>query len=185
MTGSRGLDAAGALCRAFDGRDVGPLAARLDDASELHVPGSSGLGGDYQGREAIIGLLQRMAAATDGTLRFEVRRSLVPHPGALRIEGWLTGTRQRRPLGATISVDVTLAGHALRSITIGCIDRSEWDAMWGRAPRCTSLNRLRTTAADRAPGLVRWTNQSAASPCHHDHHIACVAQRTDRSTKMV
>lgn len=135
MTGLMGPDAVGAFCRALDGRDVGALAARLDDASVLHVPGSSGLSGDYQGREAIVGLLQRMAAATDGTLRFEVRRSLAPHSGALRIEGWLTGTRQGRPLGATVSVDVSLAGQALRSITIGCADRSQWDAMWGRAPR--------------------------------------------------
>ena len=75
MTRRSGADAVRALCRALDGRDVGPLAAWLDDASVLRVPGFSGLAGDYQGREAIVGLLRRMAAATDGTLRFEVRRT--------------------------------------------------------------------------------------------------------------
>ena len=105
MTRRSEADAVGALCRALDGRDVGPLAARLDDASVLRVPGSSGLGGDYQGREAIVGLLRRMAAATDGTLRFEVQRTLAasarcpPHRGmALRHAGWPSG-------GTTVSVE--------------------------------------------------------------------------------
>jgi len=135
MTRQSGANAVGALCRALDGRDVGPLAVRLDDASALCVPGCSGLGGDYQGREAIIGLLRRMAAATDGTLRFEVRRSLMSRSGALRIEGQLSGKRNGRPLGASVSVDASLADQAFRSITIECADRSAWDALWGRTHR--------------------------------------------------
>lgn len=125
----------GALCRALDGRDVGPLGARLDDASLLSVPGLSGLGGNYQGHEAIVGLFRRMAAATGGTLRFEVCRSLMSSPGALRIEGRLSGTRDDHLFNATVSVDATLDGQVFRSIIIECADRSAWDALWGRARR--------------------------------------------------
>ena len=132
MTRSSRVDAVEALCRALDGRDTGPLSARLDDTSVLHVPGLSGLGGDYQGRDAIVGLLQRMTAALDRTLCFEVRRSLVPRSGTLRIEGRLSGTRAGCLHGADVSVDATLAEGTLRSITIASADRSEWDAMWMR-----------------------------------------------------
>ena len=121
------------LCLGLDGREVGPLAARLDDASVLHVPGLSGLGGDYQGSDAIVGLLRGMAAATDGTLRFEVGRSLMSRPDTLRVEGRLSGTRVGRPLSATIAVDAVLADQAFLSITLECADRSAWDAMWKRA----------------------------------------------------
>lgn len=130
-----GADAVRAWRRALDGRDVGPLTARLDDTSILHAPGFSGLGGDYQGCEAIVGPLERMTAATDGTLRFEVHHSSTSPSGALRIDGRLSGTREGRLFSATVSVDTTLADQVLRSITLGCADRAAWDALWGRAPR--------------------------------------------------
>lgn len=134
MTRRSGADGMRALCRALDGRDVGPLAAMLDDASVLRVPGCSGLGGDYQGREAIIGLLRHLAAATDGTLRYEVRCELMPHPEALRIEGRMSGTRNGSPFSATVGVDATLVCQVFQSITIECADRSTWDTVWsGRA----------------------------------------------------
>ena len=129
------VTAVAVLCRALDGRDVGPLTARLDDASVLHMPGSSGLGGNYQGHEAIVGLLQRMAAATDRTLRFGVGYITASGPDTLRIQGKLHGKRNGRPLSATVSVDATLADHVFRSITILSADRSAWDAMWGRNTR--------------------------------------------------
>ena len=128
-------DAVGALCRALDCGDLGPLAARLDDASVLRVPGYSGLGGHYQGRESIVGLLQRMAAATDGTLRFEVHGTLAPRRGALHIEGWLSGTRDGLPARMTVSMELTIAGQVFRNITIECADRPAWDALWGRERR--------------------------------------------------
>jgi hypothetical protein len=133
MTRPQDPDAVRALCRALDGRGVGPLVARLDDASVLSVPGLSGLGGDYQGREAIVGLLRRMAAATNRTLRFQAQGTLVSQRGALHIEGRLAGTRDGRLFGTTVSVDATLDGQMLRSITIECSDRSTWDTLWGRA----------------------------------------------------
>lgn len=126
-----------ALCLALDGRDVGPLTARLDDASVLHVPGFSGLGGDYQGGEAIVGFIQQMSAATDWTLRFEVRHTSTSRPSVLRIQGRLLGSRSGRPFSTTVSVDATLADQVFQGITIGCTDRSTWDALWGR-PRAHS-----------------------------------------------
>jgi hypothetical protein len=135
MTRPGGLDATRALCLALDGRDMGPLVARLDDTSMLSFPGLSGLGGDYNGREAIAGLLRRMAAATGGTLHFEVWRSLLSHPGALRIEGRLSGNRDGRQFSVAMSVDATLVDQAFQNISIDCSDRQAWDALWGRARR--------------------------------------------------
>ena len=135
MTQPQGPDAEGALWLALDGRDMGPLVARLDGASSLSFPGLSGLGGDYQGREAIVGLLRRMAAATGGTLHFEICRSLMSNLSALRIEGRLSGDRDGRPIDVAVTVDATLADKVFQTIDIDCADRSTWDTLWGRAPR--------------------------------------------------
>ena len=129
------VDAVGALCRALDCGDLGPLAARLDDASVLRVPGHSGLGGHYQGREAIVGLLQRMATTTDGTLRFEVQGTLASRRDAIHFEGWLSGTRDSRPARMAVSMEAIVYGQVFRSITIECADRLAWDALWGRERR--------------------------------------------------
>jgi hypothetical protein len=125
--------AMGALCRALDGRDVARLADHLDDASVLHVPGFSGLGGDYQGREAIVGLIHRMAAATDGTLHFEVRGSITSRPGFLHVQGRLSGTRNGHLFSAHLSMDGSLASQVFRSIEIRCSEPSALDPLWGRA----------------------------------------------------
>lgn len=117
------------LCRALDGGDVGPLAARLDAKSRLRLPGLSGLGGDYQGCEAIVGVLRRMVAATGGTLRLEVHDSTA-RGGVMRIEGLLSGTRNRHPSRAPVLLDARLDGDVFGSITIECADRSAWDALW-------------------------------------------------------
>ncbi len=135
MTGPREPDAAEALCLALDGRDVDALAERLDDTSSLSFPGLSGLGGDYNGREAIVGLLRRMAAATGGTLHFEVRRSVSSRPSVLRIEGQLSGDRDGRLISVGMSVDAALVGQVFQSIDIDCADQPTWDALWGRVRR--------------------------------------------------
>ncbi len=101
----------------------------------LSFPGLSGLGGDHNGREAIIGLLERMAAATGGTLHFEVRRSLSSHLGALRIEGSLSGTRDGRLISVAMSVDAALVDKVFQSIGIDCDDRPDRDALRGRPRR--------------------------------------------------
>ena len=41
------------------------LSARFDERSSMHIAGSSGLGGDYQGDEAISGLFDRLTSACD------------------------------------------------------------------------------------------------------------------------
>ena len=125
------MDAAGSLCRALDMADMSSLSGHLDDKSLLHVPGLSGLGGDYQGREAIIGVLRRMAGATGGTLHFEANATDLSRRGVLRVTGRLSGTRDGRPIRVTVSLDATLDGQVFRRITIECADRPAWDALWG------------------------------------------------------
>lgn len=129
MSGRTEVDPVEPLCRALDGGDVGPLAARLDDKSLLRIPGHSGLSGDYQGREAIVGVVRRMAAASEGTLLFDVRDRTAQR-GSVHIEGLLHSTQDGRPTRAMVSMLATLDGDAYRNITIECPDRSAWDAMW-------------------------------------------------------
>ncbi len=126
------VDPMAALCRALDGRGTDPLAAQLDQRSVLHVPGLSGLSGDYQGREAIVGVLSRMATATGGTLSFDVHGT-TPCRAGMRLDGWLSGTRDTSLARAMVSVDVMLDGRVYRRVTIECADRAAWDRLWGRS----------------------------------------------------
>ena len=57
--------------------NVSAAAVVLDDASVLHVPGKLGVAGDYQGEDAIFGVLGRMAEYTHDTLKLGSPRLVV------------------------------------------------------------------------------------------------------------
>lgn len=75
---TRNIDAedASVVQRAFIGTGLPTDRSVLDHTSVLHIPGRSGVAGAYQGGETILGLAQRMADATDGTLQFRASRVL-------------------------------------------------------------------------------------------------------------
>ena len=106
------------------------MAAYLDDRSLLHIPGGSGLAGDYAGREAICALLDRMTVATDGSLRFETTSTTVAGIGHVRLSGWLSGGRGERALRTAAALEATVADAHIREAWFSCSDQPAWDAFW-------------------------------------------------------
>jgi len=119
-----------ALYQALDGRHTHALAPFLGDASLLHVSGGSGLAGDYQGQEAILGLLHRMEELTGGTLRYGESGLTVDAGGAVVLQGRVAAGRRGRRLKATARIAVTLEDGVLREIRLAYLDQSAFDGFW-------------------------------------------------------
>lgn len=119
-----------AVFRALDGRHAKAAAALFDDASVLRVPGRSGLAGDYQGRDAIVGLLGEMADLTRGTLRFTAGRVTRSAHGSAAVGGRAEAVRRSRRLDAGIEVVVTIDGGLAREISITHDDQAHVDEFW-------------------------------------------------------
>ena len=119
-----------ALYQALDGQRTHALAAFLDDASLLHVSGESGLAGDYQGQEAILGLLRRMGELTGGTLRYGESSMTADAGGAVVLQGRVAAGRRGRRLKATARIAVTLEDGVLREIRLAYLDQSAFDGFW-------------------------------------------------------
>ena len=98
MTQQAAVPLATAWCEAFAGVGGPAVHIAFDSACQLHVPGQSGLAGPYQGAEAILGVLRRMADLTGGTLRFVGPRVLTADEHAVAVYGRATATRKGRRL---------------------------------------------------------------------------------------
>ena len=120
-----------AVVAALAGSDSSVVACYLDERSLLHVPGVSGLAGDYEGREAICALLDRMAATTEGTLSFETTCTTVASIGQVRLCGNVSGGRGGRSLATTATLETKLSGIHIREAWLSCADQLAWDAFWG------------------------------------------------------
>ena len=116
--------------QALDGRHTPALAAQLDGASLLHVSGRSGLAGDFQGREAIVGLLETMAEETGGTPHCAPVSSVAAKGEATVLLGRLSGTRRGRHLDAVVQLTVTDDDGILREARVDWPDQSRYDGFW-------------------------------------------------------
>lgn len=119
-----------AVVDALGGSGSSVVAEYLDDDTLLHLPGGSGFAGDYQGRDAICSLLDRMTTASQGTLRFETVCTTAQAGGGVRLRGRLHGRRLGRSLLMTASVEATMAREAIREAWLACSDQSAWDRFW-------------------------------------------------------
>lgn len=119
-----------AVVQALAGADAKGLRDRLDTDTMLHMPGSSGLAGDYQGREAIMGLLERMTAASDGTLGFTTEAVGAGPSGGLRLSGVVRGRRLGCALSLATSIDIDVVDGVIREARLSCEDQTTWDAFW-------------------------------------------------------
>ncbi len=119
-----------ALTHALGGGGTGAIAAYLDADTLLHMPGGSGLAGDYQGPDAICGLLDRMLEASHGTLRFETVCTTAGSTGDVRLCGRLLGRRDRRSLHTTATLEAHVAGDTIREAWLTCSDEPTWDTFW-------------------------------------------------------
>jgi hypothetical protein len=117
-------------CDALSGRAPREVEEVLDDASLLHVPGTSGLAGDYQGSEAILGVLRRMASLTDRTLRLGGVSGLVEDERGFRFRGRAEARRARRHLDVSVDVAIAVRGERAVEIWLHHPDQRRVDEFW-------------------------------------------------------
>lgn len=130
MTAAQGEPLIDAVRSALVGSGPAALARHFDDRTWLHIAGASGLGGDYVGGEAICALLERMSAATVGTLRFEVLSATVARAGQVRFCGTISGVRGDLSLMTAATLETTIGDACIREIRLSCADQPAWDAFW-------------------------------------------------------
>jgi len=119
-----------ALYDAIAGKGVAAAEAVLDEASLLHLSGRSGLAGQYQGGDAILGLLRRMAKLTAGTLRFRPSRVLTADERAIIVCGHASATRQGRRLDTEEVHVFSLRDGKVREIWILHEDQDRINEFW-------------------------------------------------------
>ena len=107
-----------------------PVTQSLDDAALLHVPGRSGVAGTYQGREAILQLLERTTDVTDGTLRFVPTRTFTTDDEMLVVCGHASAQRQTRQLDTGTAYVVLLRGGRVREMWLAHQDQADFDDFW-------------------------------------------------------
>lgn len=116
-----------------------PIAASLDDAVVLHVPGGSGLSGEYQGAEAVLGLCIRMDRLTAGTMRFAPSGMLNEGDDAVVVEGRVSGTHQNVQLDARAVHVFSIRGGRIAEIWLFNEDQQRVDAFWLSLSDCGSV----------------------------------------------
>jgi ketosteroid isomerase-like protein len=117
-------------CDALAAKDLQALESALDEGSVLHVPGRSGLAGRYQGGDAIVGVLRRMAALTNGTLRTSPLRVLAATDHAIVVLGRADGEREGRHLQADAFYILTFRGPTVRDVWVFYENQAHVDAFW-------------------------------------------------------
>jgi hypothetical protein len=130
MTNESSIDAAQALCDAIAGKHVAAAEAVFDDASLLHMPGRSGLAGQYQGGEAILGLLRRMAELTNGTIQFSPSAVLTANDRAIVMYGRTSATRKGKTLNTDEMHVLSLRDGKVREIWIYHQNQDHVDELW-------------------------------------------------------
>jgi len=130
MNATPGEVVARRLYAALDGRDSGRLVAVVDDASVLHVAGGSGLAGDYQGREAIAGLLRHTAELAGGSLRYGAARSEIDTSGRSVLVGRASANRRGRRLDTEVRIAACIDDGVVREAWVSYLDQAECDRFW-------------------------------------------------------
>lgn len=122
--------AIGLTAKAVLGRLVGDCDVTLDQSSLLHVPGRSGFAGQYEGEEAILGLLRRMVELTDATLRFRTTDELIADGHTVVLCGRLIGARRAKQLDTHALQILALRDGKVRDIWIFHQDQDDVDDFW-------------------------------------------------------
>ena len=120
----------GAVATALDGGDTDALRGCLDGRSLVHIPGESGLGGDYQGADAIVGLLDRMREESASSLRFTAGCVSTGAGRDVRLRGAVSGRRGERDLRTPASLELHVVHGTIREVRLICDDQGAWDAFW-------------------------------------------------------
>jgi ketosteroid isomerase-like protein len=130
MVKTSSIDPAQALHDAIAGNKATAAEDILDEATLLHIPGRSGLAGQYQGREAILGLLRRMTELTEATLRFAPARTLTADDQMIVLYGRSSASRQAKRLDTETAYVAWLRDGRVREIWIAHRDQAQFDNLW-------------------------------------------------------
>jgi ketosteroid isomerase-like protein len=112
------------------GGDISMGAAMLDDSSVLHLPGRSGFAGDYQGREAIVGVLARMTQLSGESLEFDSFGLLVAEESVLLLSGHVDGSRDGVRLDTDVIHALSVKGGKIREAWIFSLGQSNFNDFW-------------------------------------------------------
>jgi hypothetical protein len=110
--------------------NVSAAAVVLDDASVLHVPGRSGVAGDYQGEDAILGVLGRMAEYTHDTLKLGSPRLVAEAGRVLVLQGHISATTSRAELDTVVIHTLSLRGDKIQEAWIFSLNQNDFDEFW-------------------------------------------------------
>jgi len=130
MINSSGIDGIWVRYDALLAGDASAAALVLDDASILHVPGRSGLAGDYQGPEAILGLFGRMVEHTNDTLQFDSPRLVAKDARVLVLQGHISATAARAQLDTDVIHALSLRGDMIQEAWLFSLDQDAFDEFW-------------------------------------------------------
>ena len=130
MHSNRGVDEVRSRYNALLSGDLSAAAVVLDDASVLHVPGRSGLAGDYQGQEAIVGVLERMAQYTHGTLHLGSPTLVAEDVHVLVLQGHISATATRTQLDTDVIHALSLRGDKIQEAWIFSLNQDDFDEFW-------------------------------------------------------
>lgn len=121
---------AAAVSEAFADWDPSGVKATLSDAAFLHVGGGSGLSGNYQGPEAIGGLLDRMTDLTNATIRLTGLNRPTFDGRRVVLEGRAEAIRSGRELSTSVRLELLIESEWVREIWLDCADQSRFDDFW-------------------------------------------------------
>ena len=120
---------AGALEAIVTGEEAEP-ASFLDDRSLLHIAGSSGFAGTYQGSAAIRALFGHLAYLSRGTLRIDRTRILAESDRVLVVQWRLRAERSSTTLDTDLLAVATIETGTLTEAWLFHSDQPEVDAFW-------------------------------------------------------
>jgi ketosteroid isomerase-like protein len=110
--------------------DLKAAQGAFDDASLLRMPGKSGLAGHYQGRDAIVGLYERMSRLTDGTMQFTPSRVISENDQAIVVFGREHASRDGRELDTDAIHIVVLRERRVGEVWVLHQDQDRVDEFW-------------------------------------------------------
>jgi ketosteroid isomerase-like protein len=106
--------------------DVDEVARLCTADVTLHIPGGSPLAGRYDGRDAAIGFLGKMQAATAGTYRAALRVLFANGEQVVAIHHG-TATRGEKTLDVDAALLFEVAGGGIAAISAFQTDQDAWD----------------------------------------------------------
>ena len=106
------------------------LNPTLNDASLLHMAGSSGLSGDYQGGGSICELLNRMRELTDNTLHFSLPQVIATNDRIVVLSGHVDAIRWGRRLDSDVIFVLAVKGGSVREMWLHHPEQGQVDEFW-------------------------------------------------------